>query len=418
MKTYVFITRRICEIGGAEIYIYNKMRFLESEGWRVLIFSARHGKVLIRDFQKHEKLIFPALECCPECFSKREVKKVIDRITAEIGDTEGDPCILESNSAIRAVWAELIAEKLNCRHLAFVLQESHRYDAAMKDFLTFKYQRHELRGITEDSVGQMIGEDRIDPEFNTKIFAYCNNSIVNCDDPYSGLLDGTADYTFASIGRLVKPCVLPIVEGFRAYFKKYPEKRFNLVMIGEAPQPNREEAIRGILSDCANVNLVMTGNIYPIPLSFVKNVDVFVSTAGSAGATYRAGRPTVKVHPTTGDPIGIIGLDYFLGDKTMYDASGGMTIEDCIERALRQAGEITYDHGFDEAYEQKLRDEFARQLSFVDETGENGYYNSEKLMCIRTQPVHSHKLQRTIGRLFGSAALEKVKALRKKKGDS
>ena len=43
MKTYVFITRRISEIGGVEQYVYNKSRYLETQGWSVFVFSARKG---------------------------------------------------------------------------------------------------------------------------------------------------------------------------------------------------------------------------------------------------------------------------------------------------------------------------------------------------------------------------------------
>ena len=412
MKTYVFITRCICGIGGAEQYIYNKVKYLESQGWRVLVFSGRHGEILIHEFERFTPLIIPTLEWCPECYSNKEVQEVIQRITAEVGDCNGDACIIESNSVIRAVWAELVAERLHARHLAIILQEKHAYSADIKRFLRFKYDRHELAGITVISVKQMLADDQLETRDDTRIVAYCNNVIVDCDDRCSPLLNKNADYTFASIGRLEKPCVLPIVYGFRSYFQSHPSQQFNLVMIGSSPVKNRADQIREVLQTCNNVNLVFTGNVYPIPHSFVENVDVFVSTAGSSNATYRVGRPTVKVHPVTGEPIGVIGLDFDMKEKSMYDSTAGMTIEDCISRALSNANDIVYNYSFDDAYNDHMSEEFDRQISFADIAPANEYYDKSSLMRLRTPALRHHFVRWLSGHIVGGTIQEKLRMLR------
>lgn len=415
MKTYVFLTRRICEIGGVEQYLYNKVKYLESQGWRVLVFSARHGEILIRELQRFEPCILPALEHCPDSFSKREVRRVLQTIRSEIGDCSGENCIVESHSAIRAVWAELIAKELGCRHLAFVLQESHKYDAEMKAFLRFKYDRHELAGINEISVQQMLGDETLEKRSDARISAFCNNSIDDCEDPYSSMLDAAADCTFGSIGRLVKPCTLPIVRAFREYICAHPDQKFNLVMIGDAPSSTRITEIRELMADCENVNLVFTGNIYPIPRSFVNQVDVFVSTAGSATVTYRAGRPSVLVHPVTGEPVGIIGLDFRLGEKKMYDSNPELSIVSCIEKALAQKGDIDFSEGVDAKYFAEMHAEYDRQLHFVDLEPKNAYYDAEKLMRIKTQPLHAYRLQRLADHVLGAEKMELIRKYRMRK---
>lgn len=415
MKTYVFITRQICAIGGAEQYIHNKVNYLERTGWRVLVFSGRHGSILIDDFRRFEPLIYPALECCPECFSKWEVKNVISRITAEIGLEPGGSCIVESNSAIRAVWAELIAREIGARHLAIIMQENHKYDSEMKAFLRFKYDRHELAGIAESSVAQMLGDDTVEKRDDTRISASCNNTIVACEDHYSELLDKSADFTFGSIGRLVKPCVLPIAQGFHKFFCDHTEWKFNLVLIGDAPTKERETAIRELMKDCKNVNLYFLGTVYPIPQALVDKIDVFVSTAGSANATYRVGRPTVLVHPSSGEPVGVIGLDFNFGEKKMYDATPGLSIDSCIENALRNADKITYSAKLgDEALKIRYA-EFDRQISFAEYKKTAVYYDVSRLMRLKTQPIHSHAVQRIIGHTLGAANLERVKKLKMRK---
>ena len=44
MKKYIFFTGTLSNVGGGQIYIRNKKRFLESKGYDVYIFYAIDGK--------------------------------------------------------------------------------------------------------------------------------------------------------------------------------------------------------------------------------------------------------------------------------------------------------------------------------------------------------------------------------------
>ena len=81
MKTYIFIIRRITYISGAIQYVSNKSNYLESKGWRVLIFSALHGPLYVKNLKKHAENIYPQLYLTPHCFRKNDVFNVFyDRI--------------------------------------------------------------------------------------------------------------------------------------------------------------------------------------------------------------------------------------------------------------------------------------------------------------------------------------------------
>ena len=410
MKTYVFIIRRICNITGAQQYVYNKVNYLENKGWRVLVFSSIHGTILIHKFEEYKKYIIPTLYFSPSVFRKGQVKSTINRILAEIGDCQGDDCVIESDSLPRAIWGELVASRLNCRHLAFFMQEWHHYDNEMKSFLRFKYDRHELAGITKDSIHQMFGDDNVEARDDTRIAAYCNNVIDNCEDKYSQLLDDKADYTFGSIGRLNKPCVPAIVDGFCSYVNLHHDKRFNIVMIGGSLVRGKMEYVRQRLTKCGNVNLVLTGDVYPIPLAFAKRIDVFVSTAGSANATFLAGFPTIKLNPETGAPVGILGLDDMTG-KSMYDSSSDMTIEGCIDRSIKNRDKIEYRGDLGDNYNKMMYNEFERQLSFVLCSTKNEYYNNKMLLRLKTPRHPKSALHRVLGYLFGGTGLEIIRKM-------
>lgn len=407
MKTYIFIIRRICDITGAQQYVYNKMNYLESQGWRVLIFSSMKGHVLIDGFKKFEHLILPSLYLCPVCYRKNEVKRTINKIINEIGDCDPDETIIESDISQRAVWSELIASRLKCRHLCMFVQEKYRANTDPKSLIRFKYDRHELSCITKNAIQMLFGEAIENVRPDACFAAYCNNVVLDAPDKYSAMLDPKADLTFGSLGRLGKPYVPFVVEAFRKYAADHSDKRFNIVFIGDSSEKGKKDEIRRAFVELLNVNLVMTGNVYPIPMSFAHKADVFVSTAGASNATYNVGIPTVKVHPLTGDPIGVIGLDYMQSEKSMYDSLPGVTIANCIDKALAQKGQIRFT-GDAKAYDEKMRAEFKRQLTFVNYTDKKEYYSEEKLMKIRTSSHYPHFFLWAIGHFLGGNGQAKL----------
>lgn len=409
MKTYIFFTRRLINIGGAEQYLYNKKNFLERQGWRVLIFSGQHGSILINDFKRFERYIYTELYCVPSCFTRRAVEKTINRIVSDIGDSNGEESVVESVYMPSCLWAEMVACRIKARHLAFPLQEKHMYDEEAKKYLWFKYNRHELAGIAKDSVRQMLGDESVELRDDVKISAYCNNVFDDCDDPYTKLLDEKADYTFGSLGRLVKPCVPAIVEGFCSYARNHPDKRFNVVMIGDSIEKGRKELIRKKLSRVSNIHTVMTGDVYPIPRSFASKIDVFVSTAGAATATYIERYPTVKVNPLNGEPVGVTGLDYMPKEKNMYDSSPDLSIEMCIDKAIFNRDKIRFVCENGHEYISRMNTEFQRQLSFLDFTVKKEYYDEYLLMQIKQSNTRFPWLNSFLGHIFGGDGYERFR---------
>ena len=169
----------------------------------------------------------------------------------------------------------------------------------------------------------------------------------------------------------------------------------------------RIKQIRLSMNECSNIHLIITGYMYPIPESLINNIDLFVSTAGSSICSYRYHRPTIMVHPSTGEPVGILGLDDMKG-KTMYDVMSDVSIYDCIDRTLKNINNISYRYNYYEDYYQDMYKEFDRQLSFADIIQNREYYDEKLLMKIRTAYIKGHIWHRLIGHLLGAKGLNLI----------
>lgn len=412
MKSYIFFESTICGVNGCIQYLYNKVRYLETKGFQVFVFSGVKDEILVTGLKRYEKYVYPELFHSPFFFRKSEAKFTLNRILTDIGPFTEDNCIIESNNFHSSVWGEIVAERLNCRHFIYIVQEHHNYDEEMRKFLRFKYQRHELAGISKQSVPQIIGDENAEKRPDAVFSAFCTNVIDDCTDPFSKLLDSNADYTLGSFGRLSKTCVASIIDGFYSFARLHYDKKVNVVMIGgaqsDAEERKAKDIIRHKFKGIDNVKLIITGNIYPVPISFLLQFDVFVSTAGAANATYQAGFPTVKVTPD-GNPLGIMGLDFEFPEKNFYEIKSNMTIIDCIERAIKNKESINYKKGFGEEYNKRMNSEFERQMLIVLQERSKEYYDENLLMKLKTgYPTH-HTEVWILGHLFGAKGMAKIK---------
>ena len=378
MKAYIIITLNLCAVHGANMYIYNKVRFLKERGYETYVYSAEQGEIPIFGLREYRKYQSPYFRFYPACFRNKTVQGVIRKIREDIRADECEECIVETSNIYSALWGEILAKDLHCRHLAFIMQEEFGYSESEKRFLRFKLGRHELAGISDSSVSRMLEDDTIPFEENMHVRAYCNNTIDDCEDTISPLLDPGACLTVGSIGRLEKGYVLPLMRRLREIFDASPGKKYNLVMIGGTRANNQIKEIRNVFKDSPNVNLILTGFLFPIPSTFVEKCDIFISASGSAQATYYRKRPTIKINPKTGDFVGIIGLTYTEGQYDLYSANYPLSeLKELMDMAISKKDEIRFtDDMEDGSYGRKMDTEFTRQLEMVRLEPSFDYYDT------------------------------------------
>lgn len=379
MKAYVIVTLNLCAMHGANMYIYNKARFMKDQGWQVYVYSAEQGDILIRGLREYKKYQNTLLRFYPCCFTKKRIGGFLDQVERDIDSGNCSEVVVESSNIASAMWGELIAERLGCKHLTFIMQERFNFSAKEKEFVRFKLGRHELAGITGDSIKHMLPGEEIAEDPSMRVKAFCNNTIDECEDVFSDRLDPEAVMTVGSIGRLEKPYVLPLLNELRRIFSD--GRRYNLVMIGGTRANKQYQAIEDVFADMPNVNLIITGYLFPIPKTLVNNCDVFVSSAGSAIATYYQKRPTVNLNPNDGSIIGVLGLTYQQGEYTIYSSNYELSeLERFMRMAMDEKDDILYkDIMADGDYERRMAEEFSRHLGFLKLSPAGIYFDTRSV---------------------------------------
>lgn len=404
MKAYIFITMAISGIGGASQYLYNKINYLKNHGYKVYVFSGLDREILISDFVDYKDQIIPAVMYAPGIFSKKEVNYTIERMCLVLGSIDRES-IIESTSIEAAQWGELLAQKLNVKNFIFNLQEKHCYSPSEISFLKFKLNRKELAGITQSAVSKMIKEPNLQFKPFMAFSAPCNNVVQ--DIPCS-ICDALPDarLTIGSIGRLEKEFLYIVLEQLKIFFDDNPTDKFNLLLIGGSTKKVISR-IKHLFKDTSNVNLIITGYIYPIPKKLLLNVDIFISTAGSALVSFNYNRPTLKAHPFTGEILGVLGnsLDARSSDFLANDYVS-LDLISAINNIERGQLEISYEEYDDSIEFDRAKKEFDRELSIeLGSSKEIEYYNINSIKSLKSIKYYFYK---SLAKSFGGDRFQRI----------
>lgn len=309
-KTYIFLTFAIYGIGGTQIYVRNKLRFLKERGWDVKVVTTElsgNNPIVIDDLSLFQNWVFPELLKNPNLYTKKERRVILEQICAVIGEVSKES-VIESNFVQVTFWGELLAERLGIRNFVFLIQEDYRIRIkAYLDFFKFKFDRGELYVNTRNALKQLFdGYSEVAKGDNAYLSATNHNVVEEKDTPFINQLPAV-DYIIGMIGRVNKPFVLPVIREIAAFAKHHKEHSFLLMILGGSPNKSDYDAINQVVDEVQNMSAMITEYIFPIPYELIKKGNVFVSSAGSVRVSSDYGMVTIAIDAIDFQPIGIYG---------------------------------------------------------------------------------------------------------------
>lgn len=309
MKRYVFMTPSVINMGGAQMYVRNKVIWLRKQGWDVQIISVYQGEAIIAELKEFDtyvsEILFPIY-----LFSQKKRREVITIIESKIQPKDFEEIIIESTCIGITTWAEVIAAEIGAKHIVYLLQEMNFIDNPhLQKFFIFKHKRRELVSITNQSLMLMFAPFFPIPiELSYWLPAYCNNVVEDIDSSYLQSISWSKyDYKVCCLSRIDKPFIITAVTHFARFAQRYNDKKFLLFMIGGAPDHTSFESnIRRIFNGIKNVELVISGYMFPISAKLMECFDAFFASAGSCWVCMRSGVPTIAIDGNDFMPTGIM----------------------------------------------------------------------------------------------------------------
>jgi hypothetical protein len=386
MKKYIIIGG-ISGIGGWQLYIDAKAKYMKETGWEVVVFGGdRTKKVKITGLKEYIPYIMPEISQNIVCFTTRQKNNIVERMIRMIGAINNDEIIIESTSIRTAFWGELLARELNAKHFVYLLH-SHipKINKTALDYFSYKYNRHELAGMTEQTIPMLFKAYRnIDESKTYGLRAMSENPIIK-DDEHDHLakqyleIVKDCDYLIGSFGTLHKPHTLKILEDVIAFTRNHQEKQFAYIVIGSSSGGLVEEKIKKRLKFVNNIKLLLVEEMFPVPELLFDSLDVCIASWGCATVAGRTKTKTVRLlNDIDTTAIGVVG--YTLTKEPFYK----FPYEEC------SLVEMLEDILINRKYERypfippsphpSYRVEFIKHMDFLHNmTNQQQYYNINRL---------------------------------------
>lgn len=386
MKHYIILTGAICNMGGAEMFTSNKVKYLKKHEWNVRVFFFNDGEeIKISNLYEYKDNYIPEMRYGYYYFSKKQRDRVIDYICR--GIKKGDTLYIESHLMNLTYWAEMIAQRYEGVSILNAMEESIELGSAKDaEFIRFKIRRMEVLNASEKSFMRYL-RDFYTPDLisytHPHMRAYCSN--VVCDeDPTLELPSEGAN--ILSIGRLDKPYVLPMFEEIKLFARSNPDSLYNLLIIGGSPDNSVESRIKEMLGDVDNVRIFLYGYMFPVPRNLVQHADVGIASANSVLVSADQGIPTISICIYDYLPLGIYGRttnSVFGRDKEPVQTVSQLLKEVLIENKFKKIPPVEFDE------DAELERVFGKQIEFLDLCSkQKDYYDVlsihsplEKIVC-------------------------------------
>ena len=334
-KIYIFIIHTVYTIGGTQMYVLGKARYLHERGWRVYTFLCDDDDDGV--FHDSDEYMETIKDCFflsepPYRFKRGEQDMLIDQLLRSITVTKtrnrnvedyiwdlSQPKIFNNAEVIvetcfpnHAFWGELLAARVGARHFFACVQENYRsygntYEDNL-DFFYFKWKRNELIAAKLTIEKLFNGyKDIHDPVVEISDAIREQDAVQ--DVPNTKIEEiSKADWNICHIGRIEKDYVPHVIKGIAELAERYPNKTINFVFVGDAEY--RKDLLDKTFHDIPNVNLIFLGVLAPIPRILFSKLDVVCAISQSALFAANEGIFTVVASVNTPEKTpGLLGYE-------------------------------------------------------------------------------------------------------------
>lgn len=332
------MTFSLQNIGGGQCYLAAKAKYLESIGWRVVVFS--DGNIRVKTScpinYLNKFLPYKVMELNYQVYdlSKYLVDRGLNKMQKMLNDiSTNDEIIIESHTDKSALWGEILAQRLGARHFYMAMYEHYRWPEhnfeKKIDFYMFKMDRGELL-CSHRTVNRLFEGFREYKEEDIERVVIDEAPVQDVDNPKVDTIL-KYDYNICYIGRTQKLYVPHIIRGVGEFALKHKDKQVQLIIVGEADF--LREIINEVKSSVSNIIINEIGSLHPIPRSLYRKIDVVVAGSGSARCSVEENALTIIADTESDKALGILGYD--TNDSIFRTIDSVVTsYSDALERVL------------------------------------------------------------------------------------
>ena len=389
MRKYVLFLNTISEIGGAELYVLRKARFLENNGFKVYIVTGKAQNIRFTEFYDYEFLEIKEIVISPNLFCKNEISGILERILAFIHYQEQDEIFVESHQIYPAMWAEIFAQKVNRVNLVYCITPFHVNGYIIREFYHKKLRSDELLGCNESYIPETFGNGFKNNYLNipfdpNEIEKVSNQDTVLGKDNVSDVALESRDISILTISRIQKTYIAQSIIDLSDFCKKYPDTsvKYNLVL---SENNGSEYDKLKILIDKVkpnNLDIELNGPVLKLTDTIFKGYDLFIGMGTAVLNAVSMGLPSLVVDYRNNRYYGFFGYDYYESGAGIRPAEKGLDyfIRQVLNKEvdLEEVRKKAMDYFLENYESEKVNRRFLEYQYNINKKTDKKYFKFEK----------------------------------------
>lgn len=331
MRKYILFVNTISEIGGAELYILRKARFLENNGFKAYIVTGIAQNIKFSEFYDYEFLETAQILLPPSLFYENEISDILERILAFIHYQEQDEIFIESNQVRPAMWAEIFAQRINRVNLVYCITPFRVNGHIMSEFYHKKLRNDELLGCKESYIPETFGNGFKNNYLNipfdpNEIEKVSNQDTVLGKDDVSDAALESGDISILTVARIEKTYIAQSIIDLSDFCKKYPDTsvKYKLVLSkNNGPEYVKLKTLIDRVKP-GNLNIELNGPVLKLTDTIFKGYDLFIGMGTAVLNAVSMGLPSLVVDYRNNKYYGFFGYDHHEFGSGIRSAEKGL----------------------------------------------------------------------------------------------
>ena len=342
IKYYIIFTGNISDVGGAQLYIKNKCKYLINNGYYPIIITGNNSNIKINDFFYIKNLLVQELVNPIYYYNKRERNCVLNKITTFINDIRDDDSVIyiESHNLYSCTWAEKIAEIYETINIVYYLSEENifKLNLSYYNFIMHKISNNQFVTVSSRSSIVIFGKEKARklkiPYINVpfSISEFSKNVSQELIDRMNNIFSETESIKILTVSRLEKGYILPLIDSI-GNLSNMIEKKVCLIIVGDSAQKGLlQEYKKKYENNTSKKRIEFLGYVYPLNKELFYKSDLFVGMGTAVINSISVGCPAICVDPRNNMSSGIFGID--LDNFAYQENLANISLEQDIFRLL------------------------------------------------------------------------------------
>lgn len=296
----------ISGIGGAELYILRKAKYLINQGYDVIIISGIVEPILISEFKNLNAFEFNQILFPTNILKRGDVEKTLVLINELAQIKNDDKLLVESHQTAPALWAEAFALNNNCSNLVYPLVEISLKRKIYKQFFFDKLNNNLLLGCNKSYIKNVFNVDKPNNYINIP-FSADEIETTSCN------IEKQYDIGLLTLSRVNKNYIIESIRQINRVALANQNLVFNYdIYLDKRKGRNYKKIIREIGKiDADNLLINTRGPVNPLNTSVFSNQDIFIGMGTSLLNACSMGLPSLVIDYRNNNCYGFFGLDHF-----------------------------------------------------------------------------------------------------------